>query len=97
MNLEIETFPLDYVVERTGVPSERWIRIRLNDGRLRGRRAGRKWRMTESDIAHLVASIVNETESQPEPGPVSVPPAPAPPNPTGLTAASRRRLASRTH
>uniref|UniRef100_UPI003F495729 hypothetical protein n=1 Tax=Nocardia suismassiliense TaxID=2077092 RepID=UPI003F495729 len=92
---EIETFPLEYVVEMTGVPSERWLRLRLNSGELRGRRAGRQWRMTESDIAYLVESMVNEAEPPPEPK--SAPAVPPPSNPTGLSVASRRRHQRRTH
>ncbi|QIS00968.1 hypothetical protein F5X71_00265 [Nocardia brasiliensis] len=92
---ETETFGLDYVVERTGVPSERWIRIRLNDKRLRGRRAGRQWRMTEGDIAYLVQFMANETQPPPQPMPSQ--PVAAPTNSTGLTAGSRRRRERRTH
>ncbi|WP_280442254.1 hypothetical protein [Nocardia brasiliensis] len=92
---EIETFTLDYVVELTGAPSERWIRMRLNSGQFRGRRAGRQWRMTKSDIAYLLESIANTTEPPTQPAPAPTQPAPAA-NPTGLTRASRRRLKRRT-
>ncbi len=51
---ETRTYDLAYVVEETGVPSEAWLRRLLNAGTIRGRRAGRQWRMTTSDIAALV-------------------------------------------
>ncbi|MBF6298279.1 hypothetical protein IU459_12075 [Nocardia amamiensis] len=54
MPAETCTHPLAYVVEQTGVPSEDWLRRKLNAGEIPGRRAGRIWRMTDSDIAALV-------------------------------------------
>ncbi|MGW4718324.1 hypothetical protein [Nocardia sp. NPDC004260] len=54
MPAETCTHSLAYVVEQTGVPSEDWLRRKLNAGEIPGRRAGRIWRMTDSDIAALV-------------------------------------------
>lgn len=34
---------------------ERWLRRRLNSGELTGFRVGRVWRMTDSDIEHLLS------------------------------------------
>lgn len=51
---ELKTFPLAYVVETTNVPSEDWLRRRLNRREIRGRLAGRTWSMTTSDIAALI-------------------------------------------
>lgn len=34
--------------------SERWLRRRLNSGELTGFRVGRVWRMTDSDVEHLL-------------------------------------------
>lgn len=92
---EVVTYPLSEVVARTGVPSERWIRIRLNAGKIRGRRAGRTWRMTADDIAGLIAYLASGPEYSPSPA--STLPT-ASPDTTGLSAASRRRLKRRrTH
>ncbi|NEW49388.1 hypothetical protein GV792_04930 [Nocardia cyriacigeorgica] len=52
---ETRTHPLAHVVAETGVASEDWLRRRLNAGKIRGRLVGRTWRMTDSDIAALVA------------------------------------------
>lgn len=54
MPAETQTFPLDYVVEHTGAPSEDWLRRKINQGLLPARKAGRHWRMTESDMAAVV-------------------------------------------
>lgn len=63
MTLETRTYDLAEVLERTGVPSELWLRRRLNSGELRGRLAGRKWRMTDSDIAFLVEYMARGPKS----------------------------------
>ncbi|MBF6328762.1 hypothetical protein [Nocardia transvalensis] len=83
---EVETFPLAFVVEKTGVPSEDWLRRRLNARQIPGRRAGREWRMTLSDMAALVEYMATG------------PSRPVTTDSTGLTPASRRRLERRrTH
>lgn len=59
---ELQTHPLAYVVQAANVPSEDWLRRRLNRGEIRGRRAGKKWSMTTSDIAALIAYMAQGPE-----------------------------------
>jgi len=56
---------LDDVV-RAHLPAEwtdgkRWLTRRLNRKELRGRRFGRTWRMTDSDIAFMLGKFANIT------------------------------------
>ncbi|MGW2666099.1 helix-turn-helix domain-containing protein [Nocardia tengchongensis] len=97
MTLETRTFTLAEVVERVGVPSELWLRRRLNSGEIRGRRAGRIWSMTESDIVYLLEYMARgpkgkaRTASEPAPELASVTGMAA-----GLSERSRRRLGTRS-
>ena len=64
------SYPLDEVVS-AHLPSEwtdgkRWLTRRLNRKELRGRRFGRQWRMTDSDIAYMLRKFANFTEDQVE-------------------------------
>jgi hypothetical protein len=45
----------------------RWLTRRLNRKELRGRRFGRTWRMTDSDIAFMLAKFANFTEDHEAP------------------------------
>lgn len=51
---ETQTHALEFVVEQTGAPSVDWVVRKLRLGLIPGRKAGRQWRMTDSDIAALV-------------------------------------------
>jgi len=44
------TYDVDFGVEQTGAPSKRWYIVRLRKGIFPGRKVGRTWRLTESDI-----------------------------------------------
>ncbi|MFE3081753.1 DNA-binding protein [Nocardia tengchongensis] len=93
---ETRTFTLAEVVERVDVPSELWLRRRLNAGTLRGRRAGRIWSMTESDVAYLLEymargpKVVAAEQVAPNPIPPIVNVA------AGLSAKSRKRLSAQS-
>jgi hypothetical protein len=59
------SYALDDVV-RAHLPAEwtdgkRWLTRRLNRKELRGRRFGRTWRMTDSDIAFMLGKFANFT------------------------------------
>jgi hypothetical protein len=88
------SYPLDEVV-RAHLPFEwtdgkRWLTRRLNRKELRGRRFGRTWRMTDSDIEFMLQKYANFTEdhdvveAQPPSETTSVA--------DGLSARSARRL-----
>lgn len=97
MTQETRTYKLDEVVARVGVPSELWLRRKLNAGVLRGRRAGRIWSMTESDIVYLIdymargpkSNAANEIQHDPQVAPVTSMAA-------GMSARSRKRITSRS-
>ncbi len=103
--LEDETFALDYVVTRTGAPSEDWLMRRIRSGDIPACKSGRHWRMTRSDMAAVVAhmkflaakAIGNAGPAEPDlPSVATVdqPPAAARvPRRTGLTDRARRNLA----
>lgn len=44
------TYDLAGAAERIGGVSERWLAGQLRDGKIPGRKVGRKWRMTAGDI-----------------------------------------------
>ena len=44
------TYDLADAAERIGGVSERWLAAQLRDGKIPGRKVGRKWRMTAGDI-----------------------------------------------
>ncbi|MFN8229053.1 MAG: helix-turn-helix domain-containing protein [Mycobacterium sp.] len=44
------TYDLAEAAERIGGVSERWLAAQLRDGKIPGRKVGRKWRMTAGDI-----------------------------------------------
>lgn len=66
----------------------RWLRRQLNAGRLKGRRYGRHWTMTQADVDYMLDAVANETitfeTKSTEPRPVSFDEA--------LSPRSRRRL-----
>ncbi|MEZ0052100.1 hypothetical protein ABIA30_003112 [Mycobacterium sp. MAA66] len=72
----MKTYSLPEVAE-VALPAEwtdsiRWLARRLNRGELSGYRVGRTWRMTEDDVAYLIASHRNALrpvvpEASPEP------------------------------
>lgn len=75
--------PLAEIVEAGLAPSERFLQVRLRDGRIRGMKVGHQWRMTDEHIAEYIASHENHTLPRiprHEPG--------------GLSLASMRRRAS---
>lgn len=48
------TYDLAEAAERIGGVSEKWLAVQLRKGKLRGRKVGRHWRMTDSDIKDAV-------------------------------------------
>ena len=84
---EIVTFDLEHVVKTTGAPSEDWLRRKIRKGDLTARRAGRHWRMTESDMAAVVEYMKRPARLAPAAD------TPAAPRRTGLTARASRNLA----
>ncbi|MDV7197040.1 helix-turn-helix domain-containing protein [Rhodococcus kroppenstedtii] len=75
------TFPLTEGAERLGVSVD-WYMRQLRARKLPGHKLGRKWRLTEDDLAEALR--------------LTAMPALAPrPDPAGLTAGSRRRLERR--
>ncbi|MGW4123673.1 helix-turn-helix domain-containing protein [Nocardia sp. NPDC004711] len=104
-SLEIETYDLAYVAAKTGAPSVRWIQDLLRAGVIPGKKSGRKWRMSESDIAALVdymAKLARDSVARnggstgaylpaaPDPEPQPAPIRPG--GGVGLTARARRNL-----
>lgn len=87
--LEIKTFDLAHVVEETGAPSEDWLMRRIRARVLPARKAGRHWRMTESDMAAVVKYMEHpaktDTVSRIDEKPAA--------RRTGLTDRARRNLA----
>lgn len=59
------------------VDPERWLRRRLNNGTLRGYRAGRTWRITQDQLDYNFETLSN-TKRQPD-SPTVEPPRPAEP------------------
>lgn len=54
-------YTLDEVVEAGWAPSEDFLRRRLARGEISGRRVGREWRMTETDVEAYADSLRNTT------------------------------------
>lgn len=84
------TYDLAEAAERIGGVSEKWLATQLRRGRLRGRKVGRHWRMTDRDIEAAVEMFgvgpqTNSVERCSIRGTSG---------PSGLTKTSRRRLAS---
>lgn len=48
------TYDLAEAAARIGGVTEKWLAARLRAGKLPGRKVGRQWRMTESDIEAAV-------------------------------------------
>ncbi|MFE2995057.1 hypothetical protein ACFXG4_08600 [Nocardia sp. NPDC059246] len=103
-SLEIKTHALDYVVEVTGAPSVRWVQDLLRAGVIPGKKSGRSWRMSDSDMAALVdymARLARDSVARNGGGtgaylPAAPDPEPQPAPVTGggvaLTARARRNL-----
>lgn len=93
MPAETRTHSLAYVIEQTGVPSSDWLRRKLNAGEISGIKAGREWRMTDSDIAALI-DYMRRPARQIAAAPASASDAGVQTgrNVSGLTARSRRKL-----
>lgn len=55
----IKTYSLDEVAAMVLPPDmkspRRWLMVRLNEGKIRGYRLGRTWRMTRDDVEDLIA------------------------------------------
>jgi hypothetical protein len=90
------SYALDDVV-RAHLPAEwtdgkRWLARRLNRKELRGRRFGRTWRMTDSDIAFMLGKFANFTEDQDAVETQPTAPHKATSVADGLSARSARRL-----
>ena len=86
------SYSLDDVVS-AHLPAEwtdgrRWLTRRLNRKELRGRRFGRTWRMTDSDIAYMLEKFANFTQDYQ----VDAQPPEATSVADGLSARSARRL-----
>ncbi len=82
------TYDLTEAAERIGGVSEKWLAARLRAGKLPGRKVGRQWRMTISDIESAVEMfrvVPQKVSAECEPGDV---------NSSGLTETIRRRFAS---
>ena len=84
------TYDLAEAAERIGGVTEKWLAARLRAGKLPGRKVGRQWRMTDSDIEAAVElfGVGPQTNAAPK---IQVR---AKVPPSGLTRTSRRRLAS---
>ena len=50
---------LDKIVEANLAPSVDWLARRLNSGEISGCKVGRKWLMSEEDIAEMLAKRRN--------------------------------------
>ncbi|NEW27283.1 helix-turn-helix domain-containing protein [Nocardia cyriacigeorgica] len=61
---EFETFSLAQVCEMTGAPSPDWLYRRIVSGELTAVLSGREWRMTRSDMCHLVDRMRVAAEQQ---------------------------------
>lgn len=48
------TYSTAEAAKRMGAPSERWLIDQLRSGRFPGRKIGRTWRMTDSDIGDAI-------------------------------------------
>lgn len=90
VDMEFETVDLDQAARITGAPSADWLRRKLNERKIPGRRAGRRWRMTRSDMAAAVEYMKRPAKVAPADDDHA--PADAP-KPTGLTARASRNLA----
>lgn len=73
-----EAHPLEEVVAAGWAPSTHFLVVRLRRGEIRGRKAGRTWVMSDSDIDAYVESLSNKA-------------APVEENYRGLSLASMRR------
>jgi hypothetical protein len=87
------SYALDEVVS-AHLPAEwtdgrRWLTRRLNRKELRGRRFGRTWRMTDSDIEHMLQKYANFTAGEDA---LAQSPSEATSVADGLSARSARRL-----
>lgn len=67
--------PLPDIVETGLAPSVDWLARRLNSGEIHGVKIGRKWLMSEDDIAEMLADRRNPRKTPS----------------TGLTPGSRKR------
>ncbi|WP_282775835.1 hypothetical protein [Nocardia sp. CC201C] len=90
---ETKTYDLTHVIEVTGAPSQDWVKRRINAGLIPARRAGRKWRMTESDIAALVEYMKRPARTG---AAAATAPVPTFEGPVGLTPRARRNLHRQT-
>ncbi|TRW81244.1 DNA-binding protein [Mycolicibacterium sp. 018/SC-01/001] len=70
---------------RMGAPSERWLIEKLRAGAFPGRKVGRHWRMTDSDIADALAVCSNEVRRSRSASTARL---------SGLTPTSRKRVMS---
>lgn len=53
------TYSVAEAAEQLGAPSERWLVDQLRAGRFPGRKVGRRWRMTDSDIRDTLDTCHN--------------------------------------
>lgn len=72
---------LEEVVAAGWAPSVLFLLRRLRSGEIKGRKVGREWRMSDSDIQAYIESLANKRERVSEPTRI------------GLSAASMRRRA----
>ncbi|MGW5377487.1 hypothetical protein ACWESM_18775 [Nocardia sp. NPDC003999] len=93
---EFETFDLDAVCEFTGAPSADWLYRRITSGELTAVLAGRRWRMTHSDmsrvVAYMRAAAAAELAKRPAATPTTAAPSPAT---AGLSARGAARMRKR--
>jgi hypothetical protein len=84
------TYDLAEAAQRIGGVSEKWLAARLRAGKLPGRKVGRKWRMTASDIEAAVEMfrVVPQAHS------ADMDTETVDTDRSGLTRRSRRRFAS---
>ena len=54
------TYSVAEATIQIGAPSERWLIEQLRAGRFPGRKVGRHWRMTNSDIAEALDVCAND-------------------------------------
>ncbi|GAB3211259.1 hypothetical protein [Nocardia tengchongensis] len=92
--------PLEIAAERLGAPSTHWLMLQLRARKLPGRKVGRSWCMTDSDINEAIELLASPALVRiADPAPVVGGHATQPGGvdfASALTAGSRRRMASRS-
>ncbi|AMT72141.1 helix-turn-helix domain-containing protein [Mycobacteroides immunogenum] len=86
--MTVTTYPLEEAAEHFGNSPE-WLAVQLRSGRFSGYKVGRKWRMSDADIAEALEKCRREVRPETPAGEVE-----AGSRLTSATATTRRRFAS---